>query len=103
MPSSEIGRIRDASGDRSPIARDELAAKEVTGIVDYLGAWKPSDQFGGPSAEGLAVTLGSLVANDPDRFAASAHKFEGANPVYVEALIDGLRHAIENGKLFPWR
>ena len=101
-PSSEMARIRSTSGDRSPVSVAELAAKPVEGIVEYLIAWKPPGQFDGPSADGLAGTLRSLVAAEPNRIAESACKFKAANPVYVEAVLHGLREAIEKGAKFPW-
>jgi hypothetical protein len=101
-PSSEKERVGIISGDRSPVSLAELAAKQVQEVVQYLITWKPSGQFDGPSADGLAETVKSLVAVEPDRFAASAHEFEATNPVYVEAALHGLRNAAENGKKFRW-
>lgn len=101
-PSSEKERIRSTSGSVSPIARNVLAAMSVEEAVDYLKTWTPSGGFDAPSAEGLADVLRSLVAEAPDHFGASARTFVGTNPVYIEALLNGLRDATEKNRKFAW-
>ena len=90
------------SGASAPIERDELAAKNVREVIEYLRTWAPEDAFGGPSREGLSRLLDALVAEDPARFAAEAPAFAEVEPIYARAVIAGLQKAANGERAFEW-
>lgn len=90
-------------GPTSPKTADELKAMSVEEIVEFLKTWGPPDgPFGAPSREGLGRVLSSVVAEDPDRFAAEARRFQDLDPTYVRSLLSGLRDALKQGKALEW-
>jgi hypothetical protein len=90
------------SGPNSPLSRDELAGMQPKDIADWLRKWEPSEDFMAPSAEGLSRELTSVVAENPQPFAASANKFTDLQPTYVRSLIDGFKQACSNDAAFEW-
>lgn len=93
-------------GDRSPVTVEELAGWPTKQLVEYLSSWAPEERVGlGPeiTREGLASTLQSAVRADAPRYAAEANEFLTADPLYVRAVLDGLREAVRQpGPAFPW-
>lgn len=89
-------------GDISPLERAELRAMELDALVDYLRDWTPEDEFRAPTRSGLARTLEDAVAADPARFAGGASAFGKLDPVYQDAVIVGLRKAVESDAPFDW-
>ncbi len=90
-------------GPTSPKAADELKAMPISEIVEFLRTWEPPKTlFGEPSREGLGRELSSVVADDPERFAAEAPSFQGLDPTYVRHVLAGLREAAKQGKTFAW-
>ncbi len=74
----------------------------VDDILELLRTWRPADRFMGPSAAGLGRELAKVVASEPEQFAQHGARFQGLAPVYVSALLDGLRNATGQGRAFAW-
>ena len=92
------------SGPKSPKTVDELKAMSVREIAEFLRKWRPPDNsFFAPAQEELSHVLLSVVAEDPGRFAAEAPIFKGLNPIYVRAVVAGLREAVKQDRAFGWK
>jgi hypothetical protein len=90
------------SGDMSPLDTAELRAMEVEALVDYLRAWTPEEGIPAPTRSGLARRLEEAVAADPGTYAAQASAFGEVEPVYADAVLGGLRKAVDEGIAFDW-
>jgi hypothetical protein len=84
-------------------SKDELAAKSVEELLEYLDSWVPGEWFDGTSANDLGNVLAEVVADDPCRFAVSAASFSETEPTYVRHLLAGLGKAANDGKGFEWQ
>lgn len=90
-------------GPTSPKTADELKAMAVEEIVEFLRSWRPPETISHePSPEGLGRVLSTVVAEDPEQFAAEATRFQGLDPTYVRSLLFGLREALKKRKTFDW-
>jgi uncharacterized protein YyaL (SSP411 family) len=90
------------SDPTTPKQADDLHGMYVEDIVEFLRSWRPSPGLGNPTVDGLARKLAAVVAAEPVRFAASADRFQGLDPSYAWAVLQGLREAAE-GYAFEWR
>lgn len=91
------------SGTRAPLSKEELAARSVEEVREYLQSWTPEGEFGAPSSEGLSRVLTEVVAEDPQRFAAAAESFIEVEPTYARHLLSGLVKAAWNEEHFEWQ
>ena len=90
------------TGPTSPKTEDELRAMSAPEVVAFLEQWEPSAERRSPSLDGLARTLAKVVAANASGYANEAHRFIGLAPIYVNALLEGLRIARQEGREFPW-
>ena len=98
------GPITTWWGPTSPKSEQELGELSVAELVQYLRAFTPQKTFEpGPSIDGLARTLTSVVAAAPEGYARRAELFRMLDRTYVRALLDGLRNARRANKSFDWR
>ncbi|MDI6869714.1 MAG: hypothetical protein QMD88_09135 [Coprothermobacterota bacterium] len=75
----------------------------ISEIVEFLKTWKPPENvFLGRSPEGQGRELSSVVERNPGRFALEAKRFQGVDPTYVRAVLNGLRAALNQGRVFDW-
>lgn len=82
----------------------ELKAMLVAEIVGFLkGCTPPKGLFGEPSPEGLGRVLSFVVAEDPERFASGAARFQGLDPTYVRAFLSGLWEGLKYKKTIDWK
>ena len=90
--------------DISPLGDAELTKLSPEELVAFAGAWEPTPTrlFGGPSPEGLARSIGRIVAANPAAYAQQADAFAGLGPGHVGALLEGLREALGQQRTFPW-
>lgn len=90
--------------DTSPLGDAELAKLGPGELVTFVGSWEPipTPLFGSPSPEGLARSIGRVVAANPAPYAQQADAFASLGPGYVGALIEGLREALGQQRTFPW-
>ena len=89
-------------GSTSPLSAEELADKSDEELLAYLHDWEPEQQWGGPSVEGLAQTLGVVAQRDPLRISRLAPQLRGLRPVYVQWLLHGVQEAVREGRSFDW-
>jgi hypothetical protein len=85
--------------------RPEVLAKmSPRQLVTYLRDWMPSgDEFRGPSREGLANQLTTLVSESPGKFAGGAVALVDIDePIYVRAILQGFQHALRLKHDFEW-
>jgi hypothetical protein len=85
-----------------PKCREEFKGMSINEIADFLKNWISSEDFFGPSKEGLGTTLSDVIAEEPDRFAVNAMMFKELDIIYVRALFRGLKKSIEMGNRFNW-
>jgi hypothetical protein len=90
-------------GLRSPERIEDLRAKSLDELIEYLQRWKPTGDFMGASRAGLGEKIASLVAEQPAFYAKEAHRFKGLDPTYERCLIDGLRTALGQKREYEWR
>src|SRR5207247_3724769 len=89
-------------GPTSPLSAEELKAKRVEEIIEYLKGWTPPEGFMAPSREGVGRALTDAVAADPGRFLPALGAFRGLHPTYVRSLFEGLMKALAEKRLFEW-
>ncbi|MDH7482525.1 MAG: hypothetical protein QHH26_11225 [Armatimonadota bacterium] len=90
-------------GLASPKTEQELKAMSVNEIVEFLKKWVPEEDVLWQTREALGRELATVVQQDPGRFADLADQFEGLDPTYIRAVLNGFRGALEQGKTFNWR
>ncbi|HEX6036787.1 hypothetical protein [Longimicrobium sp.] len=90
------------TGPTSPKSEDELRAMSAPEVAAYLGEWEPEAERRSPSRDGLARNLAKVASGEPANFASEAERFIGLAPVYVCALLEGLRNARSGERSFPW-
>lgn len=102
FPYCFFPRFDWGAGRASPKTADELRAMFADQILEFLKTWMPPASSPGELSQAeLAQTLSVLAAEDPDRFAKEALRFEELNPAYIQALLSGLRNGMKN-KAFEW-
>jgi hypothetical protein len=81
---------------------EQLARMSAQKIVTFLAAFKPSEDFFGPTEEDLASELSAAVAVNPDSFSQKCPQFLDLTPIYAGGLVRGFREAAEAGRSFAW-
>jgi hypothetical protein len=89
-------------GSTSPVTADELVSMDVAAIVAFLQTWKPSSGWREATPDGLAAILRTVIARDPGCFADNAVALTAVEPLYVDALLSGLREAAAQNRSFGW-
>lgn len=90
-------------GPLSPKTKEELGNMQVSELITFLKSWEaPNESFYEPSKESLGILLAEAIAEDPERFALEAPSFKELDPIYIEALINGLNKGLKTGKRFHW-
>lgn len=89
------------TSDRSPVNANDLSVMSTDDLIEYLKTWQPSDRFV-ESKYGLRRELEKVVLHAPKRFADEIVKFKDVPPVYISALLSGLRKTAEEDKAFAW-
>ncbi len=110
--TGEVGELRSTItenerteiwvGPTSPKTADDLRSMGVDEIVAYLQGWEPAHEPMSPSREGVGRQLTQTVSKEPLRFAAGAMKFQGLDPTYVRALLQGFREALSHTAGMAW-
>ncbi|MHB1296003.1 MAG: hypothetical protein ACYC4R_13520 [Anaerolineae bacterium] len=90
-------------GPTSPKSNDELAAMTVEELAGFLSSWKPSPDWMSPTPEGLARQLQTVVAANPEGYAAQAERFQGLDPTYLRGILTGLENAAKESRQFSWQ
>ena len=93
-------------GPASPKTETELASLDVTELLRFLREWQvppTGDLFSKtPSRDGLSELLRTIVAKNPEPYAACATDFRDLDIAYVHALLMGLDAAARAPHEFPW-
>lgn len=90
------------TGPTSPKRVEDIRSVSIEELISFLETWQPSGDPMSPSAEGLGRELTSLVASEPERFAAEARRFQDLDPTYVGALFWGLLKGAKKAGTFLW-
>jgi hypothetical protein len=85
--------------DESPLA--DISNCPVDKIVATLESWRPSEDRPKQTVVALAQQLRAAAERDPEKFAGAADRFAHARPVYLRAVVEGLRDATRNRKQMP--
>ena len=92
---------------KSPRQAEELDALSVDQIIAYVESWRPSqeDQQGpfGPSEDGLASVLSSIVGKKAARFAEHLQELKRLDPTYVRGTLQGFESALRTHESFEWK
>jgi hypothetical protein len=87
----------------TPYSPEELTAlAKAHVLVDKLNAFKPRDDWRGPSTGGLTSALEAGALTNPDVFLDSLSQLLIAKPVYQHAVINGLKQAWEAKTSVNW-
>jgi hypothetical protein len=82
-----------------------FASMSPADVAAFLRAWDEPESrgsFGGPSHQGNAEALRTIVASDPSTFAVDAESFRGLSPWYIDALLGGLRDGLDRLEDGSW-
>ncbi|MEX2553452.1 MAG: thioredoxin domain-containing protein [Actinomycetota bacterium] len=85
----------------TPIQAEGLHFNRIEEVLEFLASWKPTPGLGNPTIEGLALKLAQVVATEPAQFGRVARRFKGLNPLYIWAVLQGLREGAE-AFTFDW-
>ncbi|GCF10542.1 hypothetical protein KDI_41060 [Dictyobacter arantiisoli] len=100
-PEEDFPIITWGSPAREPLI-EELRSMSIDQILSYLQEWQPSGDFMSPSREELGRLLTGIISTDPEPFAEQANLFQGYNPIYISAVVQGFTEAIRNRRTFDW-
>jgi hypothetical protein len=82
----------------------DFDSMKVADVANYLRKWQPSRERNSRTPHGMGQLLTGSVAEDPARFADQAELFQGLDPTYVTAVLEGFDQAIRFRKelQFSW-
>ena len=86
-------------GPTSPLNLAEFSERTPTDVILFLSGWQPTDQWDGPTPEGLSRVLSQDVARKANAYSECAVAFRQFEPTYVKALVYGLT---ETDQTFLW-
>jgi len=89
-------------GRGSALSIEELRHMTIDQLLAFLRDWQPSAGFMSPSREGVGRLLSTAVSEDPGHFAEDAVRFQGCDPTYVNALVEGFTQATRAHRSFGW-
>lgn len=94
--------ISSWSGPTSPVEKEKIAEMAVDELLAFVRTWVPDGTWRSPTYEGMARAIADAVAAAPERYAERAPNFEGLEPSYVRALLNGLDEALRAERFFTW-
>ncbi len=87
----------------TPYAPEELAAlARAQLLVDKLNTFTPSDDWRGPTTEGLTSALETAARTTPEDFLENLEQILAAQHVYQNAIVNGLKQAWEAKADLDW-
>jgi hypothetical protein len=86
----------------APLRIKEIEALSVDEVVNFLNTWRSTGDWMSPTEEGLGAKLTHVIAEQPERFAQDAQKFQGVRAMYVNATVEGFQEAIRREQRFDW-
>lgn len=109
-PAREIGRphFRVTSGWRgvvSPLSDDETLSLPWSSLIARMRDWTPpTNDFDGPTVEGLARSIRQRVIANPHDAVQHLSEVVDVGPSYLSAILEGLREVIrEKKELVAWQ
>ncbi len=88
-------------GSRSPWSKEDFANFEPDEILDKLKNFKNTDDFRGPTKEGLSRTLEDFILDDPAKSSALVKNLDQLEPIYISAIYGGYAKVWKENKLVP--
>jgi hypothetical protein len=88
-------------GLKSPLLKEEIENMTIDELISYLKTWESTEEFMAPDQSDLAQMLSILVSQRIEYYAINAQRFRGVKPIYIAALLRGLRQATQVGP-FSW-
>lgn len=87
----------------SPLTTEEIAAMPKEELVARLKSWVPEMGWRKPTPEGLGATIGGLIEQSPEQWAAELAHFEDENldPTYHRHIVSAFWRLVEAGKEIP--
>lgn len=90
------------SGPTSPVEKTDIARMSIDELLAFVRTWVPEGAWMSATHEGLARAIADDVAAGPERYADRAPDFEGLDPTYVRALLNGFDEALRAERFFEW-
>lgn len=90
------------TGPTSPVGVKDLEEMSAPEVAAFLESREPTGDPMSPDREGLAGVLEEVVRRLPSRFLAACDSFVELPARYVEALVRGVRHAVNKDRLVDW-
>jgi hypothetical protein len=88
---------------RTPYSPDELVAlTQARALVEEINKFTPTNDWRGPTTDGLTSALESAARTSPDIFLAGLPQLLSAKPIYQHAVINGLKGAWEASVSANW-
>lgn len=92
-------QVRMVSAEVSPVDSTDLVNMPIDEIIEYIRDFKPSEEFGGATYEGLAKALGDTISQYPEVLVPHLDKFLDLPYLINYRLVWGVRDAWKNGKI----
>jgi hypothetical protein len=89
-------------GPTSPKSLDELRQMSPRELRQFLSTWEPEGGWRSATPEGLGRLLAEAIGSNPVPYAVDSHEFQGLDPTYVRAVIEGLQTAAKKELAFQW-
>jgi hypothetical protein len=88
---------------QTPYSPDELVAfTQANALIDKLNKFTPTNDWRGPTTDGLTSALENAARTSPDTFLASLPQLLSTKPIYQHAVINGLKGAWEASTNANW-
>ena len=90
----------------SPKSAEELLTMPMRELVKFLKAWRPAPDNNlfqqAPSYRGLREALFKAVVREPMYFARHARQLRALDPLYIQAIFEGLLQAAKQHQSLRW-
>jgi len=107
-PAREIGRSLyrvsvGMRGERSPLSEDETLSLGWPALIAKARDWSPpTNDFDGPSVEGLANSIRQRVASSPHDAVENLDAAVDLEPAYISSILEALRESIKAKARLDW-
>ena len=84
-------------GPMAPVTEEDLSLLTPKQVVELAEEWTPSDEWGAPSADGLAMRIADTAKIRASEFSVDGQAFLALPLIYVDGLMRGLRDGADQG------